>query len=171
MKVLIAMDSFKGSLTAFEACTAFQRGMKKVFPLSEITKLPMADGGEGTVQSLVDATGGEIFSEQVTGPLGEEVEAFYGVLGDKRTAVIEMAAAGGLGGGMIAFLGAELKPGIDMVIEKSKLRETVQGANLVVTGEGKIDYQTIYGKTPMEKGSKRVWDTRHRRSRLCRRRS
>lgn len=306
MKLVVAMDSFKGCMTAMEASHAFEKGFKKVFADAEVIKLPMADGGEGTVQSLVDATKGEIIKEWVTGPLGEQVEAFYGLLGDGKTAVIEMAAAsglplvpiekrnplitttygtgelirkaldrgcrefyigiggsatndggagmaqalgvslvdskgqelsygggalkalaridmtnvdkrilesniivacdvdnplcgergaanvygpqkgatpdmvkeldealmhfsdivkrdlekeildvkgagaaGGLGAGMIAFLGARLMPGIEMVIEKSQLCEVMKGAALVVTGEGQIDQQTVYGKTPI----------------------
>ncbi|MGE5578088.1 MAG: glycerate kinase [Syntrophothermus sp.] len=96
MKVVIAPDSYKGSLTALEVATAIETGFRRVFPGAEIVKVPMADGGEGTVQSLVDATGGQIIRVPVTGPLGERVEAFYGILGDGKTAIIEMAAASGL---------------------------------------------------------------------------
>ncbi|MBM7625077.1 glycerate kinase [Sporohalobacter salinus] len=96
MKILIALDSFKGSLTALEAANSLEMGLEKANSEFEIDKLPMADGGEGTVQSLVDATGGRIVKEVVTGPLGREVEAFFGILGDENTAVIEMAAASGL---------------------------------------------------------------------------
>lgn len=306
MKIVIAMDSFKGSLTALTASRAFETGLRSALPEAEIISIPMADGGEGTVQALVDATGGKIIREWVTGPLGDPVEAFYGILGDERTAVIEMAAAsglplvpsekrnpfitttygtgelikraldrgcrefyigiggsatndggagmaqalgiklldregkelafggkalkdlaqidmsqldprlqestirvacdvdnplcgkrgaahvygpqkgatpemilaldeallhfanvikkdtlqeilhikgagaaGGLGGGMIAFLGAQLRPGIELVMEQAKLRDRIKGADLVITGEGQIDQQTIYGKTPI----------------------
>lgn len=306
MKIVIAPDSFKGSLTAMEASTAIERGISQVFPDAVIDKVPMADGGEGTVQSLVDATNGEILTEQVTGPLGEEIEAEYGILGDGNTAVIEMAAAsglplvpedkrnpmltttygtgelikaaldhgcrkliigiggsattdggagvaqalgakllddngeeigfgggelarlaeidmstidsriaetetevacdvdnpltgprgaayvyspqkgatpemveeldealkkfadivkrdlgikvddvpgagaaGGLGAGLMTFLDAELKSGINIVIEAAKLEEHIKDADLVITGEGMIDSQTIYGKTPI----------------------
>jgi glycerate kinase len=306
MKVVIAMDSFKGSLTATEACGCIERGVMKAVPQAEIIKVPMADGGEGTVQSLVEATGGVLCNERVTGPNGKPVNAFFGILGDGRTAVIEMAAAsglplvqkdnrnpmvtttygtgelirkaldrgcreiligiggsatndggagmaqalgiklldkagddigngggalkhlkvidisgsdprlkktgiavlcdvdnplcgekgaafvygpqkgatpemvveldnglrhfskvikeqlgkdiidikgagaaGGMGGGLIAFLGAELKSGIEMVIDKSGLWEKMAGAAYVITGEGKIDYQTSCGKTPV----------------------
>lgn len=96
MKIVIAPDSFKESLTALEAAQAIEKGMKKVLPDADFIKVPMADGGEGTVQSLVDATGGKIISKTVTGPLGEPVEAFFGISGDEKTAVIEMAAASGL---------------------------------------------------------------------------
>lgn len=96
MKIVIAPDSYKESLTAMEVATAIESGFKQVLPHAEYVKLPMADGGEGTVQSLVDATDGHIVSAEVTGPLGQKVEGFYGVLGDGSTAVIEMAAASGL---------------------------------------------------------------------------
>jgi len=96
MKVVIAPDSYKESLTAMEVATAIESGFKEIMPDAEYIKLPMADGGEGTVQSLVDATGGDIVTVEVTGPLGHPVEGFYGLLGDGSTAVIEMAAASGL---------------------------------------------------------------------------
>ncbi|CAI8782743.1 glycerate kinase [Priestia megaterium] len=306
MKIVVAPDSFKESLTALHVCEAVEKGIKTHFPNAEISKVPMADGGEGTVQSLVDATGGQIIQAKVTGPLGKEVEAFYGILGDGNTAVIEMAAAsglhhvpvdkrnplitttrgtgelilkaldhkvkhiiigiggsatndggagmakalgaklldangaeikegggsldqlasidltnldfrlaevkvevacdvdnlltgetgasavfgpqkgatpdmvrqldrnlahyaaviekemdihiqnvagagaaGGLGGGLLAFLSAELKPGVDIVIEATQLESYIKDADLVITGEGRIDGQTIYGKTPI----------------------
>ena len=306
MKIVVAPDSFKGSLTAIEVSDAIEQGIREIFPEAEIVKIPMADGGDGTVQCLVNATGGEILKEKVTGPLGDEVLASYGILGDKKTAVIEMAeasglnlvpenqrnplitttygtgqlikaaldqgcrkmiigiggsatndggtgmlqalgakllnqegkeigfgggelkkvfridtkcldnrlsetevliasdvsnplcgpkgaariygpqkgatpevikeldeslayfaeiikrdlnkdvkdipgagAAGGLGASLIAFLNAELRPGIDIVIEIVKLEQAIKGADLVITGEGKIDSQTIYGKAPI----------------------
>lgn len=306
MKIVIAPDSFKESLTALHVCEAVEKGIKTHFPNAEISKVPMADGGEGTVQSLVDATDGEVIQARVTGPLGKEVEAFYGILGDGKTAVIEMAAAsglhhvpvdkrnplvtttrgtgelilkaldhkvkhiiigiggsatndggagmakalgaklldakgaeikegggslgqltsidltnldsrlaevkvevacdvdnpltgetgasavfgpqkgatpdmvkrldrnlahyaaiigkemgiyiqsvpgagaaGGLGGGLLAFLSAELKPGVDIVIEATQLERYIKDADFVITGEGRIDGQTIYGKTPI----------------------
>jgi glycerate kinase len=305
MKFVLAPDSFKESMTAKEAAEAMERGINKAMPDAECVIVPMADGGEGTVQSLVDATEGELHKVMVIAPLGNEVEALFGVLGNKKTAVIEMAsasglhlvpkekrnplitttygtgqlikaaldkganhiiigiggsatndggagmlqalggklltadneeipfgggnlnlinkidlskldsrlahtkieaacdvtspltgengasrvfgpqkgaseemintldtnlchyaniikeqlgkdianipgsgAAGGLGGGLLAFLSAELKRGIELVIEHTKLREKMQGADYVFTGEGSIDGQTLYGKTP-----------------------
>jgi glycerate kinase len=305
VRIVIAPDSFKGSLSAKEVADNIEIGIRKVYSDIDILKVPMADGGEGTVESLVDATGGEIIRLEVTGPLGEKVESFYGIMGDKKTAVIEMAAAsglplvpndkrnpmitttygtgeliksaldrgcrdfiigiggsatndggsgmlealgvkfldkngkklpwgggalinldkidmsslderlkssrfvvacdvdnplcgtngasyvygpqkgatvemvqkldrvlnhygnmikkylgkdvmdikgagaaGGLGAGFMAFLNAQLKPGVDIVIEKTRLKEIVKDADLVITGEGKMDSQTIYGKTP-----------------------
>jgi len=306
MKIVVAPDSFKGSLTAVEVADAIGQGVREIFPEAKIIKIPMADGGDGTVQCLVNATGGEILKEKVVGPLGDEVWASYGILGDKKTAVIEMAeasgltlvpedkrnplitttygtgqlikaaldqgcrkmiigiggsatndggagmvqalgvklldregkeigfggvelkkinqinisnldnrlsetevliasdvtnplcgpkgasriygpqkgatpkvieeldeslahfaeiikrdlhknvkdmpgagAAGGLGAGLIAFLDAELKPGIEIIIEIVKLEQAIKDADLVITGEGKIDSQTIYGKAPI----------------------
>jgi glycerate 2-kinase len=306
MKIVIAPDSFKESLTALEAAKAIESGMKKILPGACFIKVPMADGGEGTVQSLVDATDGRLITKTVTGPLGTPVEAFFGISGDEKTAVIEMAAAsglhlvpagernplvtttrgtgeliaaaldlgvehiiigiggsatndggagmaralgillldsdgkeigegggaigslaavnmdgldkrlesvkievacdvdnpltgkrgashifgpqkgatqdmveildnnlhhfariimkdigkdseqvpgagaaGGLGGGLMAFLSAELKRGVDIVLEATHLESQILDADFVITGEGKIDGQTIFGKTPI----------------------
>jgi glycerate kinase len=309
MKIVIAPDSFKGNMTAKEASDAIEIGIRRIFPNAEIVKVPMADGGEGTVQALVDATNGKIVSAEVCDPLGNRIIANYGILGGSitpKTAVIEMAtasglplvprdkrnpmitttygtgeliksaldnnckalivgiggsattdggagmaqalgvklldkdgkdiprgggglkyldkidishidkrlseitttvacdvdnplvgsrgapavfgpqkgatpemvklldeyldryadiikhdlgvdvketpgagAAGGLGAGLMAFLGAKLKSGIDIVIEASGLEQEIKNANIVITGEGKIDRQTIYGKTPI----------------------
>jgi glycerate kinase len=306
MKIIIAPDSFKGSLTSIEVSDALEKGVREVWPESIIEKIPMADGGEGTVQCLVNATQGKIYDKEVVGPLGEPVIASFGVLGDQTTAAIEMAsasglplvppdrknpmitttygtgqlikaaldhgcqkmiigiggsatndggagmvqalgvqlldknkneisfggvqlanldhidisgmderikktkilvasdvqnplcgktgasriygpqkgateemiialdkalshfaeiikrdlnkdikdipgagAAGGLGAGLMAFLDAELKPGIDIVINTVQLEKIVQDSDLVITGEGEINGSTIYGKTPI----------------------
>jgi glycerate kinase len=303
---VIAPDSFKGSLTALEVANAIKEGIKRVMPEAEIDEVPMADGGEGTVQALVDATAGQMITEEVCDPLGDQIQADFGILGDGNTAVIEMAAAsglplvpedkrnpmftttfgtgeliraaldrgcrklivgiggsatvdggagmaqalgarlldkyghevprggggldhldridvsqldariaetatvvacdvdnplvgprggpevygpqkgatpemvkkldryldryadiikrdlgmdvkeapgagaaGGLGAGLMAFLNADLKLGIDIVIDASDLERHLKDADLVITGEGKIDGQTIYGKTPI----------------------
>lgn len=305
MKIVIAPDSFKGSLTARQVAECIERGIRKVEKNINIEKVPMADGGEGTVQSLVDATNGRMIYTKVFDPLMREIEAFYGILGDGSTAIIEMSAAsglpliskeeknplitttygtgqlfmhalnqgcrsfiigiggsatndggvgmmkvlgirfinsegqdigfgggeldkihtidtsgldnrildcsitvacdvdnplcglrgasrvfgpqkgateemvevldsnlahyakviksqlgisiidvpgagaaGGLGGGLMAFLKAKLRRGIDIVIDATGLEESVKGAALVITGEGSIDYQTQFGKTP-----------------------
>jgi len=306
MKIVIAPDSFKGSLTAIEVSNALEQGVKKVYPEARVVKIPMADGGEGTVQCLVNATQGVMHEKEVIGPLGEPVIASFGILGDQNTAVLEMAsasglplvppekknplitttfgtgqlikeamdhecskmiigiggsatndggagmvqalgarlldknkqeigyggaqlarlnridiskmdarikkinilvasdvqnplcgptgasriygpqkgatevmiiildhalshfadiikcdldkdirnipgagAAGGLGAGLMAFLDAELKPGIDIVINAVHLDEIIKNADLVITGEGEINGSTIYGKTPI----------------------
>lgn len=95
VKIVIAPDSFKESLSASEVADAIEAGFKQVFPDAHYVKLPMADGGEGTVRTLVDATAGRIVPVTVTGPLGQPVAGFFGLLGDGHTAVIEMAAASG----------------------------------------------------------------------------
>ena len=96
MRIVIAPQSLKGSLTAAQAGSAIAQGVMAVYPQAEVAIVPVADGGEGTVQALVDATGGKIFQQSVAGPLSEPVMAFYGMLGDGRTAAIEMAASSGL---------------------------------------------------------------------------
>jgi len=96
MRVLIAPDSFKGSLSALAVAQAMERGVLEVFPGAEVFKVPIADGGEGTVEALVAATSGTLRRQWVQGPLREPVEASWGILGDGQTAVIEMAAASGL---------------------------------------------------------------------------
>lgn len=93
---VLAPDSFKESMTAKEVCAAMEKGLRKVYPHADYIHVPMADGGEGTVQSLVDASGGRIYTKVVTGPLGEPVTARYGILGDGETAAIEMASASGI---------------------------------------------------------------------------
>lgn len=307
MNIVIAPDSFKGNLTAMQVAQAIEQGVRRVLPDAECIAVPMADGGEGTVQSLVDATGGRFVHRAVTGPAGTPVNARYGVLKDGVTAVIEMAeasglplvkgadrnpmrtstfgtgellvdamkrgarriiigiggsatndagagmaqalgvkffdssgrvlgghaaggmlnriarmdisgihprlaktaitvacdvdnplcglrgathvfgpqkgataamvktldgnlryfgnlvkkelgvdvrnlkgagAAGGLGGGLVAFCGAELRSGVDIVIDATGLRERLGRADLVITGEGRVDFQTAFGKTP-----------------------
>ncbi len=306
-KIVIAPDSFKGSLSSLEVATCIEKGIKRVLPQAECVKVPMADGGEGTVRSLVDAAGGKIIKKRVKGPSGKDVAARYGWLSEKRTAVIEMAeasglplvdgreknplktttfgtgqlmvdaiargakeiilgiggsatndggagmaqalgvkflsaagreikemgsggmlakiqaiditdldarvfeteilvacdvknplygkqgaarvfgpqkgatprmvelldgnlkhlsklirrdlkkdvakmpgagAAGGLGAGLVAFAGATLQSGVDIVLEKTELEKFLKGADLVITGEGRIDFQTAFGKTP-----------------------
>lgn len=96
MKIIIAPDSFKGSLSAMEAANEIEAGFREIFPHAEYLKLPVADGGEGTVQAMIDATGGRRIELTVSGPLGEPVQAFYGLTGGEPVAVIEMAAASGL---------------------------------------------------------------------------
>jgi glycerate kinase len=96
MKIVIAPDSFKESLTALQVAEAIEAGMREVWPHATYVKVPVADGGEGTVQAMIDATGGRRVDVRATGPLGQTVDAFYGEAGG--IAVIEMAAASGLEG-------------------------------------------------------------------------
>lgn len=261
MKIVIAPDSFKESLSAEKCCQAIKAGFSTIFPDAHYICLPIADGGEGTVDAMVAATGGNIVTLEVCGPMGETVNAFYGLTGDGKTAVIEMAAASGLmlvapekrnpllassfgtgelirhaldngirhiilgiggsatvdggmgmaqalgvrfldadgqvlaaNGGNLArvasiemdecdprlanchievacdvdnplvgargaaggmgiaatvFLNADIKPGIEIVLNAVNLAQAVQGAALVITGEGRIDSQTAGGKAPL----------------------
>lgn len=254
MKIVIAPDSFKESLSAEKCCQAIKAGFSTVFPDAHYICLPIADGGEGTVDAMVAATGGNIVTLEVCGPIGEKVNAFYGLTGDGKTVVIEMAAASGLmlvapekrnpllassfgtgelirhaldngirhiilgiggsatvdggmgmaqalgvrfldadgqvlaaNGGNLArvasiemdecdprlanchievacdvdnplvgprgaaavFLNADIKPGIEIVLRAVNLEQAVQGAALVITGEGRIDSQTAGGKAPL----------------------
>lgn len=96
MKIVIAPDSYKESLSAQQVATQIEQGFREIFPEAQYVKLPVADGGEGTVEAMVAATGGKTIRLRVTGPLGEEVDAFYGLSGDDSCAYIEMAAASGL---------------------------------------------------------------------------
>lgn len=96
MKIVIAPDSYKESLSAQQVATEIELGFREIFPDADYVKLPVADGGEGTVEAMVAATNGSVIRLNVTGPLGEPVEAFYGLSGDDSCAFIEMAAASGL---------------------------------------------------------------------------
>ena len=306
MKVVIAPQSFKGSISALDAARAMEEGVLRAVPHAETVLVPVADGGDGTLETLVEATGGVIRSATVTGPIGKAVTAEWGALGDGQTAVIEMArtsglallsfterdplrattyglgeaireafdagfrsfivgiggsatndggagmaqalgvrlldetgkdlppggaaladlrsidmsglderaigarfsvacdvsnpltgpegasavygpqkgatpnlveqldaalknfarvvernigasidtvpgsgAAGGLGGGMMAFLGGSLRAGVDIVLDHVGLDEKLEGADLVITGEGQLDFQTVYNKAPI----------------------
>ncbi|MEO3990664.1 glycerate kinase [Pseudocitrobacter cyperus] len=96
MKIVIAPDSYKESLSALEVASAIERGFREIYPEADYHKLPVADGGEGTVEAMVTATQGRIVEIDVTGPQGDTVQGFYGLSGDGRSAFIEMAAASGL---------------------------------------------------------------------------
>lgn len=94
--IVLAPDSFKESMTAKEACESMERGIKKVNSNISCIHVPMADGGEGTMQSLVDATNGRVYSLEVVGPIGDKVKAEYGILGDGEIGILEMASASGI---------------------------------------------------------------------------
>jgi len=96
LKIALAPDSFKGSMTATDVCNDMTEGILRIFPNAESISIPLADGGEGTVDSLVSATDGKYKTCKVLNPIGEEITAKYGILGNGKTAVIEMAAASGL---------------------------------------------------------------------------
>lgn len=96
MVFVIAPDSFKGSISSANICAAAKKSLMERFPQSEVYAVPMADGGEGTVDALISATGGKRRSVWVTAPLFDKTMAAYGILGDGKTAVIEMSSASGL---------------------------------------------------------------------------
>ncbi len=96
LKIVVAPDSFKGSISARDLCRAVKAGVARVFPQAEVVELPLADGGEGTVENMVYATGGSLVRATARDPLGRPVEAQYGVMGDGQTVVIEVAQASGL---------------------------------------------------------------------------
>jgi len=96
MKLLIAPDSFKGSLSSLDVARSIESGLKKVDVHTDTMILPMADGGEGTLTALINATNGEVINVNVFDPLGREITGYYGILGNSRTAVIELAVASGL---------------------------------------------------------------------------
>ena len=96
IKVIIAPQEFKGALSALAAAEAIERGVKAALPEAETVLVPVADGGDGTLDALVEGSGGRVFRSVVTGPLGQPLEARWGVMGDGQTAVIEMALASGL---------------------------------------------------------------------------
>lgn len=181
-KIVIACDSYKGCLSSSEVARAAAEGVAEVYPDCEIVRLAVADGGEGTVDALVDTLGGHLECAEVSDPLGRPVKAAYGIAGD--LAIIESAAACGLtlltkeernplitttkglgelilaaidkgcrrfliglGGAFRAYLGAELKRGVDLVLDQIGFDSIIDGADLVITGEGCSDYQTLKGKT------------------------
>lgn len=96
MKIVIAPDSYKESLPAAQVAQAIEKGFREIFPDAEYVSVPVADGGEGTVEAMIAATGGRWMQERVTGPLSEPVTAGWGLSGDGHTAFIEMAEASGL---------------------------------------------------------------------------
>ena len=96
MKVVIAPQTFKGGLSGVEAAKAIQQGVLSVYRQAETVNIPVADGGDGTLDALVRSTGGEVFTNRVSGPLGEPVNALWGVMGNGQQAVIEIARASGL---------------------------------------------------------------------------
>ena len=225
MKVAIAIDSFKGSLSSLQAGNAAAQGIHRVDPDVKTVVRTLADGGEGTVQALTEGLGGQFVSVPVTGPAQKTVSCTYGVIEQAQTAVIEMSGAAGItlvsdternplytttygvgeviqdavlrgcrhfiigiggsatndgGIGMLQALGfglldaegkqvpfgavglesltaittdhvlpAVLEPGIQIVLDEIRLRDDVRDADLIITGEGRLDGQTVMGKAPI----------------------
>ena len=96
VKIVISPQTFKGSISALDAAQAMRSGVLRVVPDADTVLVPVADGGDGTLETLVEGSGGEIKSAEVHGPLGERIEALWGAMGDGVTAMIEMARTSGL---------------------------------------------------------------------------
>jgi len=96
MKIVVAPDSFKGSMSASEICSVVKKGIENVMPTAQVKEIPLADGGEGTMDNLVYSTNGTTRQVEVVGPIGKKITASYGILGDQETVIIEMAQASGL---------------------------------------------------------------------------
>ena len=127
MKAVVAMDSFKGSLTSLEAGEAVREGILRAMPDARVTVRPLADGGEGTVEALTAGMGGRREWVTVTGPIGRPVEAVYGILDGGRTAVMEMSAAAGmlqaLGFSLLDRAGRQVEPGARGLAELAEIRD------------------------------------------------
>lgn len=150
MKVVVAMDSFKGSMSSMIAGKAVETGIRRVDSNAQVCVCPLADGGEGTVEALLQGMGGKFVSCMVTGPLGKPVNCEYGILKDQKTAIIEIAgAAGGLGFAFQTFLKGTLESGVKIILEETGVAELLQDADYVITGEGRLDGQTVQGKAPV----------------------
>lgn len=151
MKIVIAIDSFKGSMSSMEAGNAAKAGILRACGEEAVIAVkPLADGGEGTTEALVEGLGGEYVSVRVTGPLGEKTNARYGILGDGRTAVMEMAEASGI----ILVKREELDPlkattyGVgEMILDAVKrgCREFMIGIGGSATSEGGIGMLQVLG--------------------------
>jgi glycerate kinase len=136
MKVVVAPNAFKGTLTAPQAAAAVARGVRQVFPDADIVEVPVADGGDGTAEALVSALHGELRSIRVEGPLGDPVDARFGLVPPGRTAVVELAASSGL-----ALIAPERRDpmrastyGFGQVLVAA--RESVGGVGRVLAGIG-----------------------------------
>ena len=129
LKIAIAPDSFKGSLTALEAATCIEKGLKKALKDVTVRKIPMADGGEGTVRAIVESTGGRMATRSVADPLGRKIKSSFGITGDRKTAVIEMAAASGL---------ALLKPR-----ERNPMKTTTRGTGELIRSALKSNVKKV----------------------------
>ena len=149
MKVVVAIDSLKGSMTSMEAGRAIREGILNVLPDTEVIVKPLADGGEGTTEALVDGLGGELVETEVHGPLETPVKAVYGVIKETGTAIMEMAAAAG-----IILVGKDKRPldattyGVGEMIRdavRRGCREFIIGIGGSATNDGGIGMLTALG--------------------------
>jgi glycerate kinase len=134
VRIVVAPDSYKGSVSALGVAQAMERGILKIFPHAEVRKVPIADGGEGTVEALVAATGGQLRQSEVGDPLGRRIMAQWGILGDGATAVVEMSAASGLP----LLQGEERDPRVATTVGTGELIRAVLDAGLrrIIVGIG-----------------------------------
>ena len=138
MKFVIAPQNFKGSASAIEVARSMSKAVRQVFPHAQIVSLPLADGGTGTVETLVEATGGRIFTAATSDPLGRAVTGQWGVLGDGETAIVEVASASGL-----SRLGpAERNPPPHSGYELREEAQDGRGRNL--RGSGRSDWPGVF---------------------------
>ena len=149
MKIVIAIDSLKGSLSSMEAGHAIEQGIRNVLPETKVLVKPLADGGEGTTEALVEGLGGDMVQVQVHGPLETPVNAAYGVIGKSNTAIMEMAAAAG-----IILVGKDKRPldattyGVGEMIRDAitrGCREFIIGIGGSATNDGGIGMLTALG--------------------------
>ena len=149
MKIVIAIDSLKGSLSSMEAGHAIEQGIRNVLPETKVLVKPLADGGEGTTEALVEGLGGDMVQVQVHGPLETPVNAAYGVIGESKTAIMEMAAAAG-----IILVGKDKRPldattyGVGEMIRDAitrGCREFIIGIGGSATNDGGIGMLTALG--------------------------
>src|SRR5437764_221662 len=141
--VLVAPDSFKGTLTAAEVARALADGIRRGG--GEAVELPIGDGGEGTMDALVATLGGELREAPASDPLGRPLTARFALLPDGR-AVVETAEASGRSGGLYAYRGAKLVLGAAYVLDTVGFDARMRASRAVVTGEGRLDEQTLAGK-------------------------
>ena len=149
MKIVIAIDSLKGSLSSMEAGHAIEQGIRNVLPETKVLVKPLADGGEGTTEALVEGLGGDMVQVQVHGPLETPVNAAYGVIRESNTAIMEMAAAAG-----IILVGKDKRPldattyGVGEMIRDAitrGCREFIIGIGGSATNDGGIGMLTALG--------------------------
>lgn len=160
MKIIVALDSFKGSLTSMEAGNSVKRGILQVLPEAQVIVRPLADGGEGTTEAIVEGLGGSYVSLNVCGPLRKNVDAVYGMIPSSQIAVIEMASAAG-----IMLVGKNLDPmnattyGVGELIKDAVskgCRKFIIGIGGSATNDGGIGMLTALGYRFMDKNGKTV---------------
>lgn len=161
MKIVVAIDSFKGSLSSMEAGNAIKEGIFRVKPHAEVIVKPLADGGEGTTDAILNGAGGEKINLTVTGPMGKPVDTYYGYLPETKTAVIETAAASGI----TLVLDSEKNPmlattyGLGEMIKHAVLKgckDFVIGLGGSATNDGGIGMLTALGYEFMDKDGRNI---------------